>query len=126
MLSQRNPDAQGLLRIADISHVGNPTHGSALEPCARVTHHNPRAPGVAASSPLPRRRGFGLGEWGRSKMKTRVMIEYNLPAGDCVALREREEQRWTASETVLSLPGSAMVKVELVERLDGRPLPPAM
>jgi hypothetical protein len=47
-------------------------------------------------------------------------------AGDCVALREREEQRWTASEPVLSLPGSAMVKVELVELLDGRPLLPAM
>jgi|GraSoi_2013_40cm_1033754.scaffolds.fasta_scaffold305042_1 hypothetical protein len=59
-------------------------------------------------------------------MKTRVIIEYNLPAGDCVALREREEQRWTASETVLSLPGSAMVKVELVGLLDERPLLPAM
>jgi hypothetical protein len=32
----------------------------------------------------------------------------------------------TASETVLSLPGSAMVKVELVGLLDGRPLLPAM
>jgi hypothetical protein len=59
-------------------------------------------------------------------MKTRVIIEHNLPAGDCVALREREEQRWTASETVLSLPGSAMVKVELVGLLDERPLLPAM
>jgi|GEM_PF-5531805 hypothetical protein len=59
-------------------------------------------------------------------MKTRVVIEYDLPAGDGVALREREEQRWTASETVLSLPGSATVKVELVELLDGRPLLPAM
>jgi len=56
-------------------------------------------------------------------MKTRVVIEYDLPAGDGVALREREEQRWTASDTVLSLPGSATVKVEL---LDGRPLLPAM
>ncbi len=59
-------------------------------------------------------------------MKTRVVIEYDLPAGDGVALREREEQRWTASDTVLSLPGSATVKVELVELLDGRPLLPAM
>jgi hypothetical protein len=59
-------------------------------------------------------------------MKTRVIIEYDLPAGYCVALREREEQRWTASETVLSLPGSATVKVELVGLLDERPLLPAM
>jgi hypothetical protein len=59
-------------------------------------------------------------------MKTRVIIEYALPAGDCVALREREEQRWTASETVLSLPGSATVKVELVGLLDERPSLPAM
>ena len=59
-------------------------------------------------------------------MKTRVVIEYDLPAGDGVALREREEQRWTASETVLSLPGSATVKVELVGLLDERPSLPAM
>ena len=59
-------------------------------------------------------------------MKTRVVIEYDLPAGDGVALREREEQRWTASETVLSLPGSATVKVELVGLVDERPLLPAM
>ena len=59
-------------------------------------------------------------------MKTRVIIEYDIPAGDGVALREREEQRWTASETVLSLPGSATVKMELVGLLDERPLLPAM
>jgi hypothetical protein len=59
-------------------------------------------------------------------MKARVIIEYDLPPGDCVALREREEQRWTASETVLSLPGSATVKMELVGLLDERPLLPAM
>ena len=59
-------------------------------------------------------------------MKTRVVIEYDLPAGDGVALREREEQRWTASDTVLSLPGSATVKVELVGLLDERPSLPAM
>jgi hypothetical protein len=55
-------------------------------------------------------------------MKTRVIIEYDLPAGDCVALWEREEQRWTASETLLSLPGSAKVRVELLEA----PLMPAV
>jgi hypothetical protein len=48
-------------------------------------------------------------------MKTRVIIEYDLPAGDRIVLRDREEQRWTASETVLSLPGSAKLKVEVLE-----------
>ena len=48
-------------------------------------------------------------------MKTRVIIEYDLPPGDGVVLRDREEQRWTASETVLALPGSATVKVEVLE-----------
>jgi hypothetical protein len=55
-------------------------------------------------------------------MKTRVIIEYDLPAGDRVVIRDREEQRWTASETVLALPGSAKVKVELLEA----PLMPAV
>lgn len=59
-------------------------------------------------------------------MKTRVIIEYDLPPGDCVALRDQEEQRWTTCETVLALPGSAKVKVELVGLLEGRPLLPAM
>lgn len=48
-------------------------------------------------------------------MKTRVTIEYDLPAGDCVTLREREEQRWITYETVLALPGSTTVKVQVVE-----------
>ncbi len=48
-------------------------------------------------------------------MKTRVIIEYNLPPGDRVAPRDREEQRWAKSETVLLLPGSATVTVELLE-----------
>jgi hypothetical protein len=48
-------------------------------------------------------------------MKTRVIIEYNLPPGDCVVIRDREEQRWTTCETVLALPGSATVKVELLD-----------
>jgi hypothetical protein len=48
-------------------------------------------------------------------MKTRVIIEYDLPAGDRVVVRDREEQRWITSETVLALPGSARVKVELLE-----------
>jgi len=44
-------------------------------------------------------------------MKTRVIIEYDLPAGDRVAVRDREEQRWTTCETVLALPGSATVRL---------------
>jgi len=41
--------------------------------------------------------------------------EYDLPEGDRVALREREEQRWVMSETLHALP-SAVVKVELLDR----------
>ena len=60
-------------------------------------------------------------------MKTRVIIEYNLPSGDCVVIRDREEQRWITCETVLALPGSVTVKVELHEAVQlGRPLLPAM
>jgi hypothetical protein len=36
-------------------------------------------------------------------MKTRVIIEYDLPPGDSVVLRDREEQRWITSQTVLGL-----------------------
>jgi hypothetical protein len=56
-------------------------------------------------------------------MKTRVIIEYDLPrgcarictAGDRVVVRDQEEQRWIACETVLALPGLATVRVELLE-----------
>jgi hypothetical protein len=53
-------------------------------------------------------------------MKTRVIIEYNLPrsfaaGGDRVVVRDQEEQRWITCETVLALPGSATVKVELLD-----------
>jgi hypothetical protein len=51
-------------------------------------------------------------------MKTRVIIEYDLPcvaAGDRVVVRDQEEQRWITCETVVALPGSATVKVELFE-----------
>ena len=48
-------------------------------------------------------------------MKTRVIIEYDLPrgcaAGDRVVVRDQEEQRWTTCETVLALPGSATVRL---------------
>jgi hypothetical protein len=53
------------------------------------------------------------------QMKTRVIIEYDLPrgcaAGDRVVVRDQEEQRWITCETVLALPGTATVKVELVD-----------
>ena len=48
-------------------------------------------------------------------MRARVTIEYDLPDGDRAALREREEQRWLRSETLLAL-SSAVVKVELLDR----------
>jgi uncharacterized lipoprotein YbaY len=49
-------------------------------------------------------------------MKTRVTIEYDLPhSSDRVVMRDQEEQRWITSETVLALPGSTTVKVELVD-----------
>jgi hypothetical protein len=51
-------------------------------------------------------------------MKTRVIIEYDLPcvaAGDRVVVRDQEEQRWTKCETVLALPGSPTVTVELLD-----------
>jgi hypothetical protein len=47
-------------------------------------------------------------------MRARVIIEYNVPNGDCIALRDREEQRWITSETLLPLP-TATVKAELIE-----------
>jgi hypothetical protein len=57
-------------------------------------------------------------------MKTRVIIEYDLPPGDWVVLREQEEQRWSTCETVLVLPGPATVTVELEGILERRPLLP--
>jgi len=48
-------------------------------------------------------------------MRARVTIEYPVSDGqDRVALRDREEQRWMRSETLLALP-SATVKAELIE-----------
>ena len=67
--------------------------------------------------------GVSYPAWANGKqMKTRVIIEYNLPrscaAGDRVVVRDQEEQRWTRSDTVLALPGSATVTVELLELTD--------
>jgi hypothetical protein len=47
-------------------------------------------------------------------MRARVIIEYTVPSGDCIALRDREEQRWITSDTLLALP-AATVKAELIE-----------
>jgi len=47
-------------------------------------------------------------------IKAGITIEYRIPDGDRVALRDWEEQRWITSETVLTL-RSATVKVELIE-----------
>jgi len=52
-------------------------------------------------------------------MRARVTIEYDLPTWDQaklgpIGLRDREEQRWITSETVLGL-SSTTVKVELIE-----------
>jgi hypothetical protein len=48
-------------------------------------------------------------------MKTRIIIEYDVPAGDSVVVRDREEQRWTNCATVLALPASATMKIELLD-----------
>src|SRR5258708_6109793 len=47
-------------------------------------------------------------------MRARVIIEYDIPNWERVALRDREEQRWITSETVLAL-WSATAKVEVIE-----------
>jgi hypothetical protein len=54
-------------------------------------------------------------------MKARVTIESDIPRWEeaklgLQGLREREEQRWITSETLLALPGSATVKVELIDK----------
>ncbi len=48
-------------------------------------------------------------------MRAKVTIEYDVPPGDRARLRQSEEQRWMNSETVLTLPGSATVRIELLE-----------
>ena len=48
-------------------------------------------------------------------MKARVTIEYDLLPGDRVVVCDREVQRWITCEAVHALPGSATVKVELLE-----------
>src|SRR5262249_40870500 len=79
-----------------------------------------RASGSLAT-PKQGSRNQPADEWDEA-MKTRVIIEYDLPAGDRIVVRDREEQRWITCETLLALPGSPTVKVELLEG----PLMPAI
>jgi hypothetical protein len=47
-------------------------------------------------------------------VRARIVIEYDIPNGDRIALRDREEQRWVRSETLLSIP-SATIEFEWVD-----------
>jgi hypothetical protein len=47
-------------------------------------------------------------------MRARVVIEYDIPNGDRIALRDREEQRWIRSETLHAIP-SASIEFEWVD-----------
>jgi hypothetical protein len=50
----------------------------------------------------------------RPAMRARIVIEYDIPNGDRIALRDREEQRWIRSETLLAMP-SASIEFEWVD-----------
>src|SRR5262249_2387798 len=78
-----------------------------------------RAPRLACHPHDP--NGGNRGHTG-SKMKTRGIIEDDLPAGDRVVVRDREEQRGITCETVLGRPGPTKGKGELLEG----PLVPSM
>ncbi len=85
----------------------------------RACCHRPRAPGSICALAPRYPKGRSRGHNGTKQMKTRVIIEYDLPCssavGDRVVIRDQEEQRWTKCETVLALPRSATVKVELLD-----------
>ena len=72
----------------------------------------------ASRSPQPRHSTLGKAREsgsGTKQMKAKVTIEYDLLPADRIVVRDREEQRWITCETLLVLPGSATVKVELLE-----------
>jgi hypothetical protein len=50
----------------------------------------------------------------RSTLFRHFVARLVLP-GDRIVVRDREEQRWITCETLLALPGSATVRVELLE-----------
>jgi hypothetical protein len=41
-------------------------------------------------------------------MRARIVIEYDIPNGDRMALRDREEQRWIRSETLRAMPSASI------------------
>jgi hypothetical protein len=112
------------VRIIRFGVVRDQVGGARMPKPSRLgTHAGYRCRMLSYRRQCKRRLYRAMAEVGQGgHMKTRVIIEYDLPPGDSVVLRDREEQRWITSQTVLGLPGSAMVKVEL---LDG-PLLPAV
>jgi hypothetical protein len=105
--------AAGARLWAGVFPAGNPASAQAFHSMRGVLTpetHAPRLPTLG----LPFTPGAGVGS-GTKQMKARVIIEYDLLPGDRIVVRDREEQRWTACKTVLALPGSATVKVELLE-----------
>jgi hypothetical protein len=78
-----------------------------------VPFHRPHAlPTFDPWPALTPRAGVGSDT---KQMNARVVIEYDLLPGDRIVVRDREEQRWITCGTLLALPGSATVKVELFE-----------
>jgi hypothetical protein len=53
-------------------------------------------------------------EDGGAAMRARIVIEYDIPNGDRIALRDREEQRWVRSETLRAMP-SATIEFEWID-----------
>jgi hypothetical protein len=49
-------------------------------------------------------------------MRARIVIEYDIPDGDRIALQDREEQKWIRSETLLAI-ASATIAFEWVDDL---------
>jgi hypothetical protein len=49
-------------------------------------------------------------------MRARIVID--IPNGDRIALRDREEQRWVRSKTLLTIP-SATIRFEWVDEAKG-------
>jgi hypothetical protein len=47
-------------------------------------------------------------------MRARIVIEFDIPSGDRIALRDREGQRWMRSETLRAI-RSATIEFEWVD-----------
>jgi hypothetical protein len=88
-------------------------HATTLDSMRGVPFQRPHAfPTFDPWPALTPRAGVGSDT---KQMKARVIIEYDLLPGDRIVVRDREEQRWITCGTLLALPGSATVKVELLE-----------